>query len=230
MSVSENQVLVLTYCEQKWWENGAIPSDEKIANALGLSVATVKSYFKKEKFREALQRRGVILHNAEDPAAAVLSLNQLTVASMLLNIHDKRSMREKLKELDVSTQQLNSWMRDPKFAGYIRRRAEQQFASADATAYLSVLKNMEAGDLNATRLFLEMRQIYTPKVNVQVDVDMVLTNVIEIIAKHVTDRDTLIAIANDIEKIDGVRSKQSELDSGIVDAEVVEESEQEIRF
>jgi len=105
----------------------------------------------------------------------------------------------------ISTQKLNSWMRDPKFAVHLRKRAEKQFAESDTKAYMSIIKGMEDGDLKATQLFLEMRGLYNPRVDVNINVDSVLTRVVEIISKHVKDPAILGAIADDLEMLDGVR-------------------------
>lgn len=204
MAVSEQAVRGLAYIEQVFWETQSIPSQEKISDVIGVSSATVSKWFKDEGFRNALIKRGVVLH--EEGAEQVLTFQQLDAIARVMNVMDKASMREKLEEAGVTTQQWNGWMRDAKFSAYLKKRAEVQFAGADTTAYMSILKQMENGSLPATQLFLEMRGIYNPKIQVEVNVDVVLTRVVEIISKHVTDPTTLALIANEIEGIDGVRS------------------------
>lgn len=203
MAISEGMVESLAYCEQVFWETGHIPSVEKIADVVGVTVPTVKRWFSEEAFRSALQKRGVTL-SVDDEAAKVLTFQQLDIVNKMMNTMDKTSMREKLEDVGITSQQLNQWMRDPNFSGYIRKRAEAQFAGADASAYMSILKGMESGDLNATKLFLEMRGIYNPKVTLEVNVDAVIVRIIEIIARNVKDPATLAVIADEIEQIEGV--------------------------
>ena len=204
MSVSEQMINVLSYVEQVYWEDGQRPTDEKSAEMVGCDISYVKKCFKSEQFRDAAYNRGISL-GRDDPGEEILSFEQLTAVSVLLNTYDRRSMREKLDFVGISTQKLNSWMRDPKFAVHLRKRAEKQFAESDTKAYMSIIKGMEDGDLKATQLFLEMRGLYNPRVDVNINVDSVLTRVVEIISKHVKDPAILGAIADDLEMLDGVR-------------------------
>lgn len=203
MAVSEAAVKALAFCEQTYFTDGLIPSVERISQVVDVSVDTVKEWFKSDTFREALQTRGVKLTRPDE--ADLLSFQQLNAANLMLNIGDKRSNREKLEEIGATTQQWNSWMRDANFANYMKKRAEQMFASGDSSAYLSVLRGMEAGDLNSTKLYFEMKGIYNPKVTLEVNVDAVLMRVVEIIQRHVKDPVILQHIADDIEGLEGVR-------------------------
>lgn len=201
MPITESQVDAVAFIEQSYFDKGQLPSDEKISDVVGVTVQTVKSWWNNDQFIGALKMRQVPLPDKDD---GLLTLIQLEVITRLLNTSDKRSIREKLKECGVTSNQFSAWMRDPKFSGYYKRRAEELFGAADATAYLSIVKSMESGDLSATKLFLEMRGIYNPKIQVDVNVDSVLVRVVEIVSKHVTDPAILAAIAEDIERIDGV--------------------------
>jgi hypothetical protein len=203
MPISEDMVNCAQYIEQVWWESGRIPTDDKVAQVVGLDVAAVRKYWKQEVFRNALKKRGVTL-NLEEDDLPILSMQQMNVVAILLNTFDRRSMREKLESVQVSPQQLAAWMRDAKFSAHYRKRAERQFAEADATAYLAVIKGMEDGDLKATQLFLEMRGLYSPKVQMDVNIDNVLVRVIEAVTKHVKDPTILAAIAEELDMIPGV--------------------------
>ncbi len=85
---------------------------------------------------------------------------QLALANLLLNLQDKKPVKEKLKELsqefgvEVTTQQYNVWLRQPAFADYLKQRAESMFKSSDFAAYNGLVKSVESGDLNGIKLFL----------------------------------------------------------------------------
>lgn len=200
--VSESKVRALAYIERIWWEQGEVPTNERIADVLGLQTKTVENWMRSDNFQEALKKRGVALDAEENPE--VLSLDQLNAANMLMNTYDKRTLREKCEELGVSTQKLNSWMRDPRFVKHLRIRAEGKFNDADTAARLSMIKNIEAGDMSAIKLFFEMTGQYTPKIKLDVDVHAVLNNIVEIIQVHVKDPLILEKIAADIEALPGV--------------------------
>lgn len=200
VKLSESQVNGIAYIEQTWWTTGAIPTQEKVAETLGVTVNTVKKWFSDEDFRNALITRGVSLDTERD--SALLTILQLTVANAILNFHDKRSLREKLSECGVNTQQYHAWMRTPAFRKYVENRAKEMFQSSDHLAYAALVDSVESKDQQALKLYFEMRGIYNPRVQVDVNVDMVLTRVVEIVAKHVKDPAILEAIARDIEYID----------------------------
>ncbi len=201
MSLSNEMVDVLTYIEQVWWEdNKSMPTNEKIAEATGVGLQTIKGYWQSADFRAALNHRGVSFYNDPD-AGKALTYEQLLVANMLLNIQDRRSLREKLGAADigVTPAQVGAWMRQPAFQEHLRKRSENLYQGADGAAYVALVKAIDNGDLKAVQLFFEMKGIYTPRSQVDVNIHAILARVVEIISIHVSDQATLEAIAGDLE-------------------------------
>lgn len=205
MSLSEEMIDVLTYIEQLWWEdNQQVPTNERISEVTGVSLQTIKGYWTNSDFRAALAARGVSFANTLDPHARALTYHQLMVANMLMNVHDRRSMREKLKAIpgvEITPAKVQAWMRQPAFQDHLRRRGETLFAGADHSAYLALVQAIDGGDLKAVQLFFEMKGIYTPRSSVEVNVHSVIARVVEVIQVHVKDPATLQAIAEGIEDV-----------------------------
>lgn len=203
MSLSEEMVDVLTYIEQCFWEdNNAIPTNEKVSEVTGVSLSTIRSYWENPDFRAALNARGVSFSNTSDSKA--LTFHQLMVANMLMSTGDPRSLREKLKSIDgvtITPQQVQTWMRQPAFQEHLRKRGEALYEGADHSAYKALVMAMERGDMKAVQLFFEMKGIYNPRVNVEVNVHSVLARVVEIIQINVKDPVTLQNIADGIDSI-----------------------------
>lgn len=199
IQLTNGQLRALTYIEQVFWEHGSIPTVEKISEATGVSEHSIKEYWKVDNFRKALGIRGVDFN--PERSNHVLTATQLALANMLMNTTDQRSTREKLKEINVSTQQYNAWLRQAAFRDHLAKRGEELFKSSDHVAYKSLTSAVGAGDVTALKLFFEMRGIYNPKVDVNVNVTTLLIQVVEIIARHVTDPLTLSNIADDLESI-----------------------------
>ena len=203
MPLSDTMINVLVFIEQCWWEEGAIPTNEAVIQNVEVSLPTLTRYWQDDDFRRALSARGIKFDGKSESKA--LTLIQLTVANMLMNTLDKRSLREKLKEPimgeQITPMQVNSWMRQPAFQEHMRRRAETLFQGSDAFAYKGLVSAMESGDLKAIQLFFEMRGIYNPKVTHDVNVTVLLTRLVEIVSLHVKDPVTLAAIAADIEAL-----------------------------
>lgn len=199
-SLSQLQVEAVYWIEQKFWETGSIITNEKLADHLNCSIATVKGWWLDGTFREALVKRGVDL--SPETSSEVLTPEQLQLANILLNIHDTRSEREKLNEIGISSQKFNTWLRQPAFQSYLRKRAEAMFSAADYKAFQALGAEAAGGDVSALKLFFEMRGIYNPRVQVDVNIEVVLTSVVEIIAKHVKDPATLEAIATELDALE----------------------------
>lgn len=205
MSLSNEMIDVLTFIEQIWWENNqTVPTDEKIAEATGVGLQTVKNYWKNSDFRAALNVRGVSFAN-ELSAGKALTYAQLQVANMLMNIMDKRSLREKLQTAQlpgVTPAQVGAWMRQPAFQEHLRRRAQDLYEGADVSANIALVKAIDSGDLKAVQLFMEMTGRYTPRSTVDVNIHAVLARVVEIVSMHVRDPAILEAIAVDMEALE----------------------------
>jgi hypothetical protein len=199
-SLSDSAVRCIAFVEQTFWMTGSVPTQDVLVERLGLSKQTVKKYFEDETFRTALRTRGVDL--SPEQSTGLLTIQQLTLANILLNLHDKRSVRQKLDEVGVSSQQYHVWLKDPAFSDYMRKRAEDLFQGKDHEVYIALLNNATNGDDKAIQLFFEMRGIYNPKLQVEVNLEQVLQKVIEIIARHVQDPATLAAIADDMDLLD----------------------------
>lgn len=207
MSGLSNQMIdVLTLIEQMFWETGEIPTNEFLVEQTQIGRSTVEGYWKNTDFRAALAARGVTFDNTASIGRA-LSMEQLLVANMVMNIHDRRSMREKLKDpvleqFKITPQKFNAWMRQPAFQDHLMKRASTLFEHAKPAAYRELVKAVEAGDPQMLKFFFEITGIYNPKVTVEIDVNVVLVRVVEIIAKHVKDPITLQAIAAELEALD----------------------------
>lgn len=200
MSLTDNEVKIITLIDQRFWETGGLIDDDVISDTLKIHKNTIKKAWQKTDFRQALIARGVDI--THDSAKDLLTPTQAMLANMLLNAHDARSVREKLELLNISTQQYQAWLRQPGFSQYLRKRAEFAFAATDFQAYQSLSTLVEEGDINGIKLFFEMRGIYNPKMQIDVNIDLVIVKLVEIVAKHVADPEILQAIANDLETID----------------------------
>jgi len=190
---------ILNYCEQTFWETGYVPSPEVISDKLGIVKKRVLESFGSDKFKESLATRGIDL--TPGISGKVLDPRQIMLANLLLNMHDRRSIREKLKIVQTSQQQYNAWMRQPQFVEYLRKRGEAMFKGSDHEAYLALTRAVSRGDVNALKLFFEMRGIYTPKLNIDVNIEAVMLRVVEVVSKHVTDPQVLVTIAEELEEV-----------------------------
>lgn len=210
------QVKVLSLIEQLFWETGFLPDNSIVADKLKMAPQFIEKCYKHPVFREALVVRGIDL--TPESTNKVLQPKQVMLANLLLNAFDKRSVREKLEQVQVSTQQYNAWLRQPAFSGYLRKRAEEVFKASDHEAYQGVLKSVQSGDVNALKFFFELRGIYSPRIQLDVNIESVIVQVVEVVQRHVKDPSILTAIANEIEGIVNPRRESRELNAASADA------------
>lgn len=219
MALTDDEIRMVTLIDQRFWETGHLVTDEKLAEILNLPEKKIKDAWKKEDFRSALLARGVNLD--QDAHKNILTPLQVMLANVLMNTEDTRSVREKLQGLNIKTVTYNGWLRQPAFAQYLRKRAESVFAASDHVAYQALVNAVEEQDVQAIKLYFEMRNIYNPKVQVDVNVQSVIIQLVEIVSRHVTDEDTLTAIANDIEKL-AENNRVLPVGSSVIEAAVLE--------
>lgn len=205
-TLTSSEVKVLNYVEQVYWETGLVPTPERVASDLDLSVGVIRRAYGNEIFCQQLSTRGIdsealITVGKVIKETKALSPKQILVANMMLNLHDPRSEREKLSLCKVSSQQYHAWLRQPQFQEFLRKRGEALFSSNDAFAYKALVKNVKAGDNKSLELFFRMRGIYRPEVSVNLNIEVVLQRVVEVISTHVKDPHVLQAIAGELESI-----------------------------
>lgn len=200
--LSDTLFRAVNFIEQFWWEHSELPSLALIEQKAGITKQESETFWKNDDVIESLRKRNLdpeVINNHTE----ILTREQLIVANMVLNIADKRSIREKLKDVGIKPAAYQAWMNDPTFVGYVRRRAEQLFNTADSKARLALVEGIEAGDFQSTKLYLEMRGLYNPRVDINLNVEQVLVRVVDIIARHVDDAVVLEAIATEIEGLAG---------------------------
>lgn len=211
-ALNDNQAEAVALIEQKFWQHSSIPTNEYLSEQLNVGIPTIQRWWQNAIFRDALIRRGVDLR--DDRSKSVLTPQQLQVVNLMLNQHDKRSVREKLDSVDITSQKYYSWLRQPAFLQYLQKRAEDLFASSDHEGYLALLDTVKGGDIQAIKLFFEMRGKYTPSAKIDVNVETVMIQLIEIVARHVKDPMVLQSIADDIDNVIGIKKPQIALPVG----------------
>ena len=205
MGMTSYMVDALTFIEQIYFEEGQVPTPLAVAEACGLQEATVEGYWKNVDFRNAVQARGIPLAGKETTRA--LTYEQLMMANMLMNPADRRSLRQKIEDPSVAAynltvQQVNGWLRSKTFKDHLQKRSEALFGNAEPAAYKNFVAAIESGDQKAIALYFEMRGIYNPRLQVDVNISTILVRVVEIVSKHVRDPAILAAIAEEMDGLD----------------------------
>lgn len=205
--ITESQATALTFIEQVWWLEQTLPTEERVADAVGVKPQTVKKWMENESFIGVLHNKGIVKQGPPQ----VLTPQQLLLVNSLLNLGDRRTVREKCEDANVKTAQYAAWRRDPAFIGYLHKRAETLYRDGQDEAVLTLMKAISSGDMGATRLYFEMTGKYTPKTEHHLSVDTILAQVIEVIQTRVKDPAVLEAIADDFDSIMAGRPIEREI-------------------
>lgn len=192
----------LAYLEQAWLTVGMVPTETK-AGSDGFDTAFYKKCIKNKDFRHAMLARGISLRGLDNDASptggpSVLDERQLVAANTMLDLRDNRSQAKKLRELGITTQRWEAWLRDPAFQHYLRTRAENLLGDNLHESHLALLDRVRSGDIHAIKYFNEITGRYVPNANDKADVQAVLLMVLEAIQRHVRDPEVLMALSEDL--------------------------------
>ena len=227
-NLTELELDFVTVVHQRYLLSGELMTESE-ATELGINTELWFKFVKSEPVKNALVERGV-----EWPPVGTLSLDseegttpeewrhtgltprQLIVANSLLDLTDQRSNKKKLQDMGVSTHQYNTWLRSPKFSGYLKARAEQLMGSHQHEARLALLDRVQSGDLRAIQFYLEMTGEYVPVTaqqnsNAAFDLQSVIVNIVEIITEEVHDPETALRISERMKSLITSRQIAGEL-------------------
>lgn len=129
-----------------------------------------------------------------------LTPEQLAVANSILNLADKRSITKKLQDFQVSPAKYANWKKNPVFNGYLRDRSEAQLGEAIPDVHLALIDAATSGDMRAIQLFYEITGRHGPDSRQNVNVQVMLTAVLEAVAEYVRDPEILQKIAAKIQE------------------------------
>lgn len=170
-------------------------------------------------FLAALDEQGIVIRDNDWATKYSLTPIQITAADSILDLADTRSQKKKLQDINVTTQQWETWLKDPVFADYMKTRAENILKEHGHVANLALMDKVQQGDIKAIEYLNEMTGKYIrPRSNSYgingMDVMNIIESIIEIIDLRVLDVDIKLLIAEDIKSL--IARKQ--LATGLVEA------------
>lgn len=216
--LTSQELEAINFIEEYWHDRRQFPTEQEIRTVYKLPV---ENLFSHPTFITALEARGI-----PRPPTSVeglpTGLTKLQVAAALkyMDIHDKRSLSAKLKEIGVTTIQWNGWMRGKRFRDFVIDGIGRDFEENVHEAQMGLRKAMEDGNPNAIKLYYELTKRYNSNEGQIGNLKVVLAQVIEAVQRHVTDPETLALISRDFEVI---------LGGGGTAPLVIEERQPEIR-
>lgn len=198
-NLTERHRNLLDFIEQYWYMNSAYPSVAAIgawAKSEGLDFKKAREVEKELAY--FLSKRGI---KAKTANSVRLTDTQLAAANLVLNFMDRRSPPQKLKSLGVTPTEWQGWLKQPAFADYLKHRTGETLDANTHEAHLGLLKAVERGDASALKLYYEITGAYKQNENPAVNLQLVVSLLIEVIEKNIPDPAVKLAISKDVELV-----------------------------
>lgn len=180
-----------------WVDLKRLPDPVDVAR-YGANVARVREVMKHPSFTAAMQAQGVPFQETGG-----LTAEQLLLMQILTNPTDKRDLKAKLKQAGVTYLQYRAWMRQEVFASYMMRTAEGMLTDHIPDFNTVLTQKALAGDLNALRYANELSGRHDPNRQQVLDLQVIVSRLLDIITRNVTDTETLTRISNEFALVMG---------------------------
>lgn len=177
---------------------GRIPTLDEIDAVCDVSTGRIAKVLVKEEFVTVMKASGINWTKNKG-----LNAKQHYMLMVLTNPNDKRSFEQRLKDGGVTRTEYSAWMRQPAFKSIIEEFAERALGDHMVVAHDSLMKQVEKGNTRAIEFYYAMTGRYSANSQQERDLQAVLTGVIDIIQRNVTDPAVLANIASEMKTLMG---------------------------
>lgn len=179
-----------------WNTKGVMPSVAEVAAAFNQNMVVVQNFVDDDAFRKHLVIRGLPLSKR-----SVLNPDQLKCIVILTDPTVKGGLRERLKLAGVHYNTYRSWMQMHEFKDAFTKLAEQILDNSLADVNQGLVQAANRGDVAAIKFYYEVTGRYNPQDRQVMDVMAVLSGVVEIIQRRITDPTLLSLLATDLQNL-----------------------------
>ena len=206
---------IVTQLESSFWLQGHYLFQEEVEKFFNISADTLKSMEK--EINSVLERRDLPKFTVRSKTEKIaikearksdLDPNFVVAVSLLCDTLDKRAKPVKLKAAGLTTKAWLALLNDKKNQEYWAERVRKTFGQAEETAKTSLVRNVEAGDLQSIKYYHEFSGLFKPNEETQLNLLKIVAYFMEILVKHVPTN-VVEAVAGEFE------SKLLELTTGV---------------
>ena len=174
----------ITAIEQYWNEHGHIPTGDKLIELR--IVKTNEEYLElinSDFIQRALNSLGIKI----DTDLQTLTPKQLAAAQVMFDFHDGRSDIKKLRDLKISGQTWDNWLKDPVFQDYLRTKVKNLYGENEHEIDRALFLKARTGNVEAIRLINAMtgryQEIEAPKIG-PVEAHVFMMRLFEVLQIH----------------------------------------------
>lgn len=166
-------------------------------------------------FRQALTDRGI-------PAGdeTFLTEAQVTALAVIADHTIRKPERAKLRMVGVNWNEFQGWLSNPIFRRQYRAIQERTLNLATERGDTVLAQLIDDGNIRAIEYANAMTGRYDPQSREAVNTLRILSMVMSVVQRHVTDEVTLLALSEDFEKV-AAEGGLAQLELETIDAEVV---------
>lgn len=207
---------LISYLEKHYWMNdGVYPRISELEKEF---AANLKAPSNREAWLDdldavagALEARGLPLYRTD---ASKTDFDFILAVNLLSDFGDKRTKAAKLKSIGMTTRRFNALQARKANSEYYKSRMDRIFTEdLEQDAQASIARGIQNGDATMTRFYYEVTDKYRPQQSIGMDLSIILTTVMEILAKHVEGR-VLAAIASELGQAPKIQKMIGVIDVG----------------
>ncbi len=192
----------ITALEQFWTQYGNLPSCQKL---IELEVVESQAEYDKLIQDDFVVRGLTALGIQLDQDLQILTPKQLAAIQVMFDFHDTRSDSKKLKDLGLSGQTWQNWLRDPIFSKFIKDRVTNLFGDNEHEIDRALFSKARAGNTEAIKLLYtftgRLKTDEVPKIG-NVEAHVFLMRLFEILQEELAAQpEKLILIGKRIAKL-----------------------------
>lgn len=198
--LSKDEWDIVCFIEEQHVRKGKFPSVRFISHSTGIDQLKVVEALKSPLVRQSLEARGINWNPVSKTDR--LTPEQIAAITLLIDISDRRNIKEKLASLGLTYSRFYGWKKQPHFMEAYREASEKLYAETLPEVHKSVIQEAVNGSYQHQKLMLAISGRWDEKKQAEeMNVKYVLMRVLEILQIHVRDPETLQAIAGEFETL-----------------------------
>lgn len=189
-----------SWYEVEYWKTYSYPSLNEAMKFSGLNAVQINLIG--EAINKQLDARGLPPVGFSVPVKIkkVPDPEFVAATALLQDLLDKRSTAAKLKSMGMSTRRFNALRAETINNNYWKSRVNINFKDAEDTAKMSLIRNIESGDLPSIKHFHEVTGTYRPNQEILLNLGVLIGRLMEVLVQHV-DAKILRVIGDEFDSI-----------------------------
>lgn len=128
------------------------------------------------------------------------TVKMLAYANNLLDLNENLTKNDVAKKLKIDRTTIYGWYKNVDFINWLNGQAKELFTISKSDRIKAAVKKAKNGDFNFAKLIFEMEGEFTPTLKQDINIkvtEIIISHMVEVINKHVTDENIRKAIAEE---------------------------------